>query len=163
MLGYTIERVDSVDANGLAWDTTYDVFSADGNSMLGGEHPTPRRQNSCSGTNCRGGATICLCSSQNISVKTSQLKTSSQGRPNHRRRERSAAIARPCPSGHQRESPRPSTRESSRCAASAAGFRCTVIVCSCAPVLPAASRNQHDAVAGVARPLPSAYAIQADA
>ncbi|HET7064283.1 MAG TPA: hypothetical protein VFI49_08380 [Rudaea sp.] len=42
MLGYTIDRVDSVDANGLAWDTTYDVLSADGNSMLGGEHPTLR-------------------------------------------------------------------------------------------------------------------------
>ena len=40
MLGYTIERVDSVDANGLAWDTTYEVLSADGNTMLGGEHPT---------------------------------------------------------------------------------------------------------------------------
>ncbi len=42
MLGYTIERVDSVDACGLTWDTSYDVFSADGESMLGGAHPTLR-------------------------------------------------------------------------------------------------------------------------
>lgn len=42
MLGYTIERVDSVDASGLVWDTTYDVLSVDGNNMLGGEHPTLR-------------------------------------------------------------------------------------------------------------------------
>jgi len=42
MLGYTIERVDSVDASGMAWDTTYDVLSANGGSMLGGEHPTLR-------------------------------------------------------------------------------------------------------------------------
>jgi hypothetical protein len=42
MLGYTIERVDSVDASGLAWDTTFEVLGADGNSMLGGEHPTLR-------------------------------------------------------------------------------------------------------------------------
>ena len=42
MLGYTIERVDSVDANGLAWDTTYVVLGADGNTLLGGEHPTLR-------------------------------------------------------------------------------------------------------------------------
>lgn len=42
MLGYTIERVDSVDASGLTWDTTYDVLSADGECMLGGYHPTLR-------------------------------------------------------------------------------------------------------------------------
>ena len=42
MLGYTIERIDSVDASGMTWDTSYDVFSADGNSMLGGAHPTLR-------------------------------------------------------------------------------------------------------------------------
>jgi hypothetical protein len=42
MLGYTIERIDSVDASGMTWDTTYEVLSADGNSMLGGEHPTLR-------------------------------------------------------------------------------------------------------------------------
>jgi hypothetical protein len=40
MLGYTIERVDSVDANGLAWDTTFEVLSDDGTNMLGGYHPT---------------------------------------------------------------------------------------------------------------------------
>ena len=42
MLGYTIERVDSVDASGLAWDTTYEVLSAAGDSVLGGEHSTLR-------------------------------------------------------------------------------------------------------------------------
>jgi hypothetical protein len=42
MLGYTIDRVDSVDASGLTWDTTFEVLSADGDSMLGGEHPTLR-------------------------------------------------------------------------------------------------------------------------
>lgn len=42
MLGYTIERVDSVDASGLAWDTTFEVLGADGESMLGGYHPTLR-------------------------------------------------------------------------------------------------------------------------
>ena len=42
MLGYTIERVDSVDASGMAWDTSYDVLSANGDSMLGGAHPTLR-------------------------------------------------------------------------------------------------------------------------
>jgi hypothetical protein len=42
MLGYTIERIDSVDASGMTWDTTYDVFAADGNNMLGGAHPTLR-------------------------------------------------------------------------------------------------------------------------
>ena len=42
MLGYTIERVDSVDASGMAWDTSYEVLSANGDSMLGGEHQTLR-------------------------------------------------------------------------------------------------------------------------
>jgi len=42
MLGYTIERVDSVDASGIAWDTTYDVLGANGDSMLGGQHQTLR-------------------------------------------------------------------------------------------------------------------------
>lgn len=42
MLGYTIERVDSVDASGLVWDTTYEVLGTDGDGMIGGEHPTLR-------------------------------------------------------------------------------------------------------------------------
>src|SRR6478736_4135920 len=42
MIVYTIERIDSVDASGMTWDTTYEVLSADGISMLGGEHPTLR-------------------------------------------------------------------------------------------------------------------------
>ena len=42
MLGYTIERVDSVDASGMTWYTSYDVLSADGDNMLGGAHPTLR-------------------------------------------------------------------------------------------------------------------------
>ena len=42
MLGYTIERVDSVDASGMAWDTSYEVLNANGDSMLGGEHQTLR-------------------------------------------------------------------------------------------------------------------------
>ncbi|HSE12589.1 MAG TPA: hypothetical protein VLB69_08140 [Rudaea sp.] len=42
MLGYTIERVDSVDASGLVWNTTYEVLGTDGDSMIGGEHPTLR-------------------------------------------------------------------------------------------------------------------------
>ena len=42
MLGYTIERVDSVDASGLVWDTTYEVLGTGGDNMLGGEHPTLR-------------------------------------------------------------------------------------------------------------------------
>lgn len=42
MLGYTIQRIDSVDASGLTWDTTFEVLGADGDSMLGGYHPTLR-------------------------------------------------------------------------------------------------------------------------
>lgn len=42
MLGYTIERIDSVDASGLVWDTTYEVLSAEGDRMIGAEHPTLR-------------------------------------------------------------------------------------------------------------------------
>ena len=42
MLGYPIERVDSVDASGLVWSTTYEVLSADGDNMIGGEHATFR-------------------------------------------------------------------------------------------------------------------------
>ena len=83
MLGYTIERVDSVDANGLAWDTTYEVLSADGNTMLGGEHPTlhaaqnfvlwhelevARRRNN-----------LPLFKSKTFQSKTSQSKTSQSG------------------------------------------------------------------------------------
>lgn len=42
MLGYTIERIDSVDATGMVWDTAYDVLAIDGGKLLGGEHPTLR-------------------------------------------------------------------------------------------------------------------------
>ena len=42
MLGYTIERVDSVDANGMRWYTTYEIIDADGEIMIGGSHPTLR-------------------------------------------------------------------------------------------------------------------------
>lgn len=42
MLGYTIERVDSVDASGMVWDTSYEVLDTGGDNMIGGEQPTLR-------------------------------------------------------------------------------------------------------------------------
>lgn len=42
MLGYTIERVDSVDASGMVWDTSYEVLDTGADNMIGGEQPTLR-------------------------------------------------------------------------------------------------------------------------
>jgi len=83
MLGYTIERIDSVDASGMTWDTTYDVFSADGNSMLGGAHPTLRAaQNFVLWHElevARRRNNLPLFKSKAFQSKTSQSKTSQSG------------------------------------------------------------------------------------